>query len=239
MPPPLHSALPASSSTMSRTHARLSVEHTSPPCLPPPPSGALHVTSVCPSGEDLPPPERDRGHPSAENTLLQSDSERRLPEAGAARLRLRPPCLGPGDTLPVPPHARTAHALCPLTDASLRDSGTSRLPWSCTRSSTRTCSRTRSSLREDERVDRDLRWRAMDLQLIGARRRRAGGRGAGRPKGGPGAQGVWGRLHRRAPRAWTAGAAAQAGWGRWERRAGGAAHGCMHAVYRTCERVSV
>ena len=61
--------------------------------------------------------------------------------------------------------------------------------------------------------------------------RRAGGRGAGRPKGGPGARGGWGRLHRRAPRAWTAGAAAQAGWGRWERRAGGAAHVCMYTVY--------
>ena len=115
LPPPLHTALPASSSTMSRTHTRPSVEHTSPPCLPPPPSGALHVTSVCPTGEDLPPPERARGHPSAENTLLQSDAERRLPEAGAARLRLRPSCLGPGDTLPVPAHARTAHALYTLS----------------------------------------------------------------------------------------------------------------------------
>ena len=53
----------------------------------------------------------------------------------------------------------------------------------------------------------------MDLQLIGARGRRAGGCGEGRPQGGLGALGGWGRLHRRAPRAWAAGAAAQAGGG--------------------------
>ena len=112
MPPPLHSALPASSSTMSRTHTRPSVEHTSPPCLPTPPSGALHATSVCPTGEDLPPPERDRGHPSAEIKLLQDGAERLLEEAGAARHRHRRLCLGPGDTPPIPTHARAAHALC-------------------------------------------------------------------------------------------------------------------------------
>ena len=78
-----------------------------------------------------------------------------------------------------------------------------------------------------ERLGRERGRSAMDLQLIGARGRRAGGRGSGRPKGGPGALGGWGRLHRRAPRAWAAGAAAQAGGGGWGRRDGGAAHGCM------------
>ena len=76
------------------------------------------------------------------------------------------------------------------------------------------------------------------LQLIGARGRRAGGRGSGRPKGGPGALGGWGRLHRRAPRAWAAGAAAQAGGG-----AGGDGMAVLRMVAsccynRTCERVS-
>ena len=111
LPPPLHTALPASSSTMSRTHTRPSVEHTSPPCLPPPPSGALHVTSVCPTGEDLPPPERARGHPSAENTLLQSDAERRLPEAGAARQHPRPQHRKIGNTPLRHARTRAAHAL--------------------------------------------------------------------------------------------------------------------------------
>ena len=208
-------------------------------CLPPPPSGALHATSVCPTGEDLPPPERDRGHPSAEIKLLQdgaNDFSKRpgrhdIVIAGCASAQVTP--------RPYPP-THAPHTLsAPPTDPTLRASGSRRPPSGCARSSTRTCSRSRSSLREDERVDRDPRRRAMDLLLIGARGRRAGGRGAGRPKGGPGARGVWGRLHRRALRAWTAGAAAQAGWGRWGRRAGGAVHGCMHAVYRTCERVSV
>ena len=89
-----------------------------------------------------------------------------------------------------------------------------------------------------EGLGRERGRSAKDLQLIGARGRRAGGRGSGRPKGGPGAQGGWDRLHRRALRAWAAGAAAQAGGGRWGRREDGAVHGCMLLLYRTCERVS-
>ena len=89
-----------------------------------------------------------------------------------------------------------------------------------------------------EGLGRERGRSAKDLQLIGARGRRAGGRGSGRPKGGPGAQGGWDRLHRRALRAWAAGAAAQAGGGRWGRREDGAVHGCMLLFNRTCERVS-
>ena len=213
-----------------RTHAQASNTPPLPASLLPPPARftprlsapQVRTSRLRNAIEGIPPP-RSSSSRMVPNDFWRRPGRHDIVIAGCASAQVTP--------RPYPP-THAPHTLsAPPTDPTLRASGSRRPPSGCARSSTRTCSRSRSSWREDERVDRDPRRRAMDLLLIGARGRRAGGRGAGRPKGGPGARGGWGRLHRRAQRAWAAGAAAQAGWGRWERRAGGAAHVCMYTVY--------
>ena len=191
-----------------RTHAQASNTPPLPASLLPPPARFTSRLSA-PQVRTSHPPERALGHRSAENKLLEDDAERRLEEAGAARQRLRRLCLRPGDTPLRPAHTRAAHALCPSDRPTVALLRARRPTWRCAWRSTRTFSPCRSSLREDEQVDRDLRQRAIELMLIGGRGRRAGGRGSGRPMGGPGALGGWDRVHRWVPRAWAAGATAQ------------------------------